>query len=89
MKVNFKKSLLGACVAPFLMTGAHAAGLEEIVVTATKRSKSIQDVPFSINAQTAKDIQRAGATNIEELSRNVAGLAIQNLGCLWLIAIKY
>ena len=80
MKVNFKKSLLGACVAPFLITGAHAAGLEEIVVTATKRSKSIQDVPFSINAQTAKDIQRAGATNIEELSRNVAGLAIQNLG---------
>jgi len=54
--------------------------IEEIVVTATKRASSIQDVPFSINAQTAKDIERAGATNLEELSRNVAGLAIQNLG---------
>ena len=26
--------------------------IEEVVVTATKRSASIQDVPFSINAQT-------------------------------------
>jgi len=54
--------------------------LEEITVTATKRESTIQDVPFSINAQTAKDIQRTGATNLEELSRNVAGLTIQNLG---------
>jgi len=54
--------------------------LEEIIVTATKRSASIQDVPFSINAQTQRDIERAGATNLEEISRNVAGLSIQNLG---------
>jgi iron complex outermembrane receptor protein len=53
---------------------------ETIVVTATKRATSIQDVPFSINAQTQEDIQRTGATNIEELSRNVAGLIVQNLG---------
>ena len=37
-------------------------------------------VPFSINAQTEEDIQRAAATTIEDLSRNVAGLTIQNLG---------
>ena len=53
---------------------------EEIVVTATKRASTIQDVPFSINAQTAEDIQRTGATDLEELARNVAGLSIQNLG---------
>ncbi|MGE0596072.1 MAG: TonB-dependent receptor [Hyphomonadaceae bacterium] len=53
---------------------------EEIIVTATKRATSIQDVPFSVNAQTAEDIQRTGATNLEELSRNVAGLTVQNLG---------
>ncbi len=54
--------------------------IEEVVVTATKRSSTIRDVPFSINAQTQKDIQRSGATNIEELSRNIAGLIVQNLG---------
>ncbi|MDH3621874.1 MAG: TonB-dependent receptor [Gammaproteobacteria bacterium] len=60
--------------------GATAQVLEEITVTATKRETTIQDVPFSINAQTAADIQRTGATDLEELSRNVAGLTVQNLG---------
>jgi len=53
---------------------------EEIVVTATKRASTIQDVPFSINAQTQTDMQRSGATNLEDVARNVAGLMIQNLG---------
>lgn len=56
------------------------AVLEEIIVTATKRSALIKDVPFSINAQTQQDIQRSGATSLEDLSRNIAGLMIQNLG---------
>jgi iron complex outermembrane recepter protein len=54
--------------------------MEEIVVTATKRATSILDVPFSVNAQTQDDIQESGASNLEELSRNIAGLTIQNLG---------
>ena len=37
-------------------------------------------MPFSINAQTQEDIQRANASTIEDISRNVAGLAVQNLG---------
>jgi iron complex outermembrane receptor protein len=60
--------------------GAVAQVLEEITVTATKRETTIQDVPFSINAQTQLDIQRSGVTDLEELSRNVAGLTVQNLG---------
>jgi iron complex outermembrane receptor protein len=53
---------------------------EEIIVTATKRAVNLQDVPFSINAQTEEDIQRANASTIEDISRNVAGLTVQNLG---------
>lgn len=63
-----------------LSGAAVAQDIEEITVTATKRETTIQDVPFSINAQTAEDIQRTGATDLEELSRNVAGLTVQNLG---------
>lgn len=62
------------------VAAAQERVIEEVVVTATKRSSTIRDVPFSINAQTQKDIQRSGATNIEELSRNIAGLIVQNLG---------
>ncbi|MBK6982762.1 MAG: TonB-dependent receptor [Betaproteobacteria bacterium] len=54
--------------------------LDRVVVTATKREAALLDVPFSINAQTEEDIRRSGAVTLEDLSRNVAGLAIQNLG---------
>ncbi|MES2002495.1 MAG: TonB-dependent receptor [Pseudomonadota bacterium] len=52
----------------------------EIIVTATKRASRVQEVPFSINAQTQADIQRANAQTLEDISRNVAGLTVQNLG---------
>jgi iron complex outermembrane receptor protein len=60
--------------------GASEDDGQTIVVTATKRETSLIDVPFSINAQTEQMIQRSGANTIEDLSRNVAGLTIQNLG---------
>ena len=41
----------------------------EIVVTATKRAQTIQEVPFSVNAQTAADIEKTGASSIEDISR--------------------
>ncbi|MDZ3832173.1 MAG: TonB-dependent receptor [Sphingopyxis sp.] len=63
---------------------AQEAATEEddniIIVTATKRDANLQDIPFSINAQTAEDIQKSGAVTLEDLSRNVAGLSVQNLG---------
>lgn len=82
MKFSTQKVLIGAAISVLITPTAFAQNnaLEEIVVTATKRSSSIQDVPFSINAQTQRDIERAGATNLEEIARNVAGLSIQNLG---------
>ena len=75
-------ALAGAAMAqtPAAPLGANTADTNEIIVTATKRNSSLQDVPFSINAQTQVDIQRSGATTLEDISRNVAGLTIQNLG---------
>ena len=82
-----KKTTRALIVLPAMLVALGVAGsafaqaiVEEIIVTATKRESTIQDVPFSINAQTQLDIQRSGATDLEELSRNVAGLTVQNLG---------
>ncbi len=81
MKIG-KSWLLAAFAAAAPLGGQALAqdSSDEIVVTATKRATSIQDVPFSVNAQTQEDIERTGATTLEDISRNVAGLAIQNLG---------
>ena len=54
--------------------------LEEIVVTATRRTETVMDVPFSVNVQEEADIQRLNTFSLEGLSRNIAGLNIQNLG---------
>lgn len=75
-------TLLGSAAALALTAGTAFAqdDSDEIIVTATKRAQSLQDVPFSVNAQTQDDIQKTGSQNLEDLSRNVAGLSIQNLG---------
>ena len=54
--------------------------LRTMLVTATKRVQLAQDVPFSLNVQSEEDIKRLNTTDLEDLSRNVAGLSIQNLG---------
>ncbi|MFM9979110.1 MAG: TonB-dependent receptor [Sphingomonadaceae bacterium] len=86
---TMSRTLLGASALAVSIAAANPAFAQdaadpvdgnEIIVTANKRASTIQDIPFSINAQTEADIRRSGATTIEDLSRNVAGLAIQNLG---------
>ena len=57
-----------------------AEAIQEIIVTATKRESSLQDVPFSIAAVTEGQIRNSGATDIVELARNIPGLTITDLG---------
>ena len=60
---------------------AGASGsIEEIVVTATKRVSTVQNVPFSIAAVTSESIRESGTTNLVDLARNVVGLSIADLG---------
>lgn len=54
--------------------------LDDLVVTAEKREENIQDVPASIAAFSDIDIQDAGITDIQSLSRMVPNLYIANWG---------
>ncbi|MFL6576689.1 MAG: TonB-dependent receptor, partial [Povalibacter sp.] len=76
-----------AIAAMLLPTFALAAAPEpdnnligEIIVTAQKRATALQDVPFSVAAMGESQIRDTGSTDIAELARNVAGLAITDLG---------
>jgi iron complex outermembrane receptor protein len=41
----------------------------DIVVTATRRSERLQDVPISVTAVTGDTLMQRGVTNPEELAR--------------------
>ena len=53
---------------------------EEMVVTARKREENVQDVPMSVAAPTEQELRDRGAETIEDISANVAGFSVQNLG---------
>jgi iron complex outermembrane receptor protein len=53
---------------------ARAAVLEEIVVTATKRDESIQDIPISMTAFSADAIQRLGFGQSYDIAAQVPNL---------------
>ena len=58
--------------------GASQPVLEEVVVTAEKRSERLQDVPLSIVALTSADLQNSGAVTLQDIGREVPGLSDRN-----------
>jgi len=57
-----------------------SSGLEEIVVTATRRSERLQDVPVSVIAFNQEKLDSQGLKNIDDLSRLSPGLNFQRNG---------
>jgi outer membrane receptor protein involved in Fe transport len=57
-----------------------AGGLEEIIVTATKRESSIQDIPASIQAITSEALAAMGARDIDDYARFVPAVNVVNYG---------
>jgi iron complex outermembrane receptor protein len=60
-------------------TGA-AGGLEEIVVTATRRTERLQDVSISATAFTQERIDAQGLRSIDDLTRLTPGVTFQRDG---------
>lgn len=57
---------------------AVAQGLEEIVVTATRREESLQDVPISVTVATGAFIQEGGFADMEDLTAFLPNLSISD-----------
>jgi len=53
--------------------------LEEIVVTAQKRSQSLQDVPVAVSAIGGEKMQAMGIRRIDELTAYTPGLLLRVL----------
>lgn len=55
---------------------AFAQGLEEIIVTATRREQSLQDVPISVTVVTGEFVQEGGFADMEEMTAFLPNLTI-------------
>lgn len=57
-------------------------GLAEIIVTATRRSERLQDVPMSITALSGEELTKRGANDVNDIIANSPGLSnpAQGLG---------
>jgi iron complex outermembrane recepter protein len=60
--------------------GSGAGGLEEVVVTATRRTERLQDVPVSATAFTQEKLDVEGLRTIDDLTRVTPGVTFQRDG---------
>ena len=68
----------GASVAA--MAADTGGGIEEIVVTAQRRSESIQNVPISITALTSETLTQLNITTFDDYSKFLPSVTVANQG---------
>ena len=59
---------------------ADSGALEEVVVTATRRSERLQDVPISVTAFSQEKMDVQGLRNIDDVTRLTPGVAFSRNG---------
>jgi iron complex outermembrane receptor protein len=75
-KTRNQKLVQAMLVAPLFCSGvALAQELEEVLVTAEKRSQNIQDVPLSVAAIGGNDIRVGKVTGLNDIAMRVPGVA--------------
>src|SRR5271155_1065261 len=65
-------------VAP--LTGGSGTELAEVIVTATRRSESIQNVPSSVTALTSSTLEDIKARDLNDFAGFVPGLSFASTG---------
>ena len=79
MKTEKNKKLISLAVAA-VVTGSIAAPamavLEEVVVTATKREQTLQDIPVSIQAISGEFVDEFNMTDIQDIAGTVPNVII-------------
>ena len=93
MKPHFPKALLSASIASTLFASSALAQsgpvFEEVIVTAEKRSESLQDLSQAVTALTAADVEDRQLTSFVDLSAIAPGVNVaKNEGFKTVITIR-
>jgi outer membrane receptor protein involved in Fe transport len=70
------KRILIGFVSLGIISGANAAQLEEVVVTAQKRSEDVRDVPIAISVFSGDDMRDAAISNFNDLALFLPNVSI-------------
>lgn len=81
---RFRRALFACCAvaamsgaAPSLaQTGQVSSDLDEVVVTAQKRTAAIEDVPLAVSVLGGEDVDRRGVKSVTDLVDEVPGISI-------------
>jgi len=83
----FRRSLMSLAVgcslaapAPVLFAQSSGGLLEEVMVTAQRRSESVQDVPYAISAYSSDRLENRGVVNMVDIARMAAGVQVLDQG---------
>ncbi|CAA0120253.1 Colicin I receptor [Zhongshania aliphaticivorans] len=76
----FRRSALASAIVLCSSYSMAATVLEEVIVTATIRAESLQDVPVSVNAVSGDKMMEAGISKIEDLQAYVPNLTMSETG---------
>ncbi|CAH0990677.1 Vitamin B12 transporter BtuB [Sinobacterium norvegicum] len=80
-KTVYKKTVLAGVIAGLSLAGAvgvnaESLKLEEVVVTAQKRTESLMDVPISIATMSGGKIDDRGITSLQELTQYMPNVTV-------------
>ena len=72
--------LAGSGVAQAQQAEEPAGGLEEVIVTATKSSQNLQDVPLSIQAIGTERLEELGVNSFDDFTKFLPNVSVQSGG---------
>jgi outer membrane receptor protein involved in Fe transport len=73
-------TILGAAAARAADAPSASNELAEVVVTAEKRSSTVQETPISLTALSADDLTRKNLTSLEDIAFSVPGVSMRTAG---------
>lgn len=81
-KVLFVAVMASGGASPLTAQAQNTLALEEIIVTARKREESIQDVPVSVTALSAAELQRSSLRDLRDITAFVPNLLVNKVTAL-------
>lgn len=92
-KVRLLPALVGGAVLSLPAVAQEAGGqgagvIEEVMVTAQRRTERLEEVPMAITVVSGSQMARAGMTNIEDIGKVAAGVQVNRGGAFSQPAIR-